>query len=147
MKTNKSNKTYIFLGIIFVIILSCILLFKETSIPQDAFFTSGDVFSIVLSDKSDITDRITLTDKDERTETIKNILLDIKMRRTIDEKHTIHHTENPIVIYSTINHESWTFIFGKENSVYRPGIMGNYRIQNADEIIERIKSVINESLR
>ena len=140
MKIQKSNKLLIFLGIALAIVLSYILLFREMSISKDAVFPSGDTFDIIVCDEKNMTTHIILTD--EKTEEMKNILLDIKMRRTIDEKSTIHHTENPIVIHAIINHKPWTFIFGKENCVYGPGFMSNYKILNVDEIIGKIEKML-----
>lgn len=139
------KKKIIFLILILITVLSCVLLFRPTSIPQDAVFAGGMTFHIVQSNKKGLSNDITLSDENvEKVEEMKNILLDIKMQRTLEEKTTIHHTENPIVVYTNINHKTWTFIFGEEDCVYGPGILSRYKILNANEIMERIEKVMEE---
>ena len=138
------KKKIIIIILILVTILSCVLLFRPTSIPQDAVFAGGMTF-LVKTNKKGLSNNITLSDENvEKVEEMKRILLDIKMQRTLEEKTTIHHTENPIVVYTDINHKTWIFIFGEEDCVYGPGILSRYKILNADEIVERIEKVIEE---
>ncbi len=134
------KKKMMFIILVSAVLLICFVTFQETSIPKDAAFASGDTFDITTCDGTGMTTRLILAD--EKTEEMQNILLNIKMRRTIDEKSTIHHTENPIVIHAIINHKPWTFIFGKENCVYGPGFMSNYKILNVDEIIGKIEKML-----
>lgn len=111
------KKKIIFLILILITVLNCVLLFRPTSIPQDAVFAGGMTF-LVKTNKKGLSNNITLSDENvEKVEEMKRILLDIKIQRTLEEKTTIHHTENPIVVYTDINHKTWTFIFGEEDCV------------------------------
>ena len=134
-------KKKIFISILIIaLIISCFILFRRITLPQDAIFAEGDSPLIDYMGKRGHPIDIKLSD--EQNKEILSILLDIEMRRTLEEKTVIHHNENPIVIYATINHKSWTFIFGEEDCVYGPGILSRYKILNAEDIIQRINKVI-----
>ena len=126
----------------FMLVIGIIVLFRPITLPKEEVIVTGEIIRVIYMDGNGVSSDITLTDEDAEVEQIKSILSDMKIRRTLEEKRTIHLDEIRMELDVMINHKSWIVLLGNEDCVYGPGIMSRYKILNAGEIQGRLEEVI-----